>query len=78
MGSTFTVRISYLGKPLAGVRVDIGNAAEEKPTPKSFGVTAADGILKITNLAPGKYWLYTELLGISAVGNVSTSTNARL
>jgi hypothetical protein len=68
MGSTFTVRVSYLGKPLAGVRVDILNSSEEKPTPKSFGVTGADGTLKIRNLAAGKYWLYTELLGLSAGG----------
>src|SRR5262245_42279377 len=66
MGATFTVRITQMGKALPGVRVDVAKSTDEQSTPKFFGVTAADGTLKITNLPPGNYSIYTELLGISA------------
>ena len=61
----FVVRVTHAGRPLPGVNVWITNVEDQDH--KFFsGVTTGDGIVRVTNLPPGDYWLGAELLGIYA------------
>lgn len=66
MRSDFTVKIRHADKPLPGTTVEItgpqGTGGAKKFTVK----TDKDGIARITNLAPGDYWLNAEYLYIGA------------
>jgi hypothetical protein len=61
----FTVMVKHDGKPLPRVRVQV-TTATEKSEVRFSGVTADDGKLRISGLAPGDYWFGAELLGIGA------------
>jgi hypothetical protein len=67
MRPDFIVTIRHADKPLAGVSVKVASRAPDKDEVVWFsGVTGADGRVQVTNLAPGNYWIETDLLGISA------------
>jgi hypothetical protein len=63
----FTVRVTLGSAPLAKVNTWVTQwPGDEK---KLFtGVTGTDGNVRVSGLPPGEYWLYSELLGISAGG----------
>ncbi|HTA57307.1 MAG TPA: SpaA isopeptide-forming pilin-related protein [Candidatus Baltobacteraceae bacterium] len=69
MRHTFTVKVVHSGKPLTGVTVRIARSGEGGDEKFFLGTTGADGAVHITNLPPGHYWIYTDLLGISAGTN---------
>ena len=59
--------ITYGGRPLPGVAVEVRGFGGEKDNSKLFStVTALNGKVNVGDLPPGNYWLYTDLLGISA------------
>jgi hypothetical protein len=65
MRRDFIVRVAHDGKPLAGVSVQITGGAQEKSAKLFSDVTAGDGLVRVTKLRPGEYWLKAEVLGIS-------------
>jgi hypothetical protein len=64
--STFAVRVTHEGKPLAGVSVEIARFPQGNHSPVRSVVTAANGMARIENLPVGDYWLTAELLNIEA------------
>jgi hypothetical protein len=69
MRHTFKVRVVRDGKPLTGVTVRIARTGEAGDEKFFLGSTGPDGSVRITNLPPGHYWIYTDLLGIGAGTN---------
>jgi len=69
MHHSFKVRIVRNGKPLTGTTVRIARTGEAGNKKFFLGTTGSDGSVHITNLPPGNYWIYTDLLGISAGTN---------
>ena len=69
MHHSFKVRIVRNGKPLTGTTVRIARTGEAGNEKFFLGTTGSDGSVHITNLPPGNYWIYTDLLGISAGTN---------
>ena len=66
MRSEFAVKIRHADKPLPGATVEI-TGPQDISGAKTFAVTTnKDGIARITNLAPGDYWLDAEYLGVGA------------
>lgn len=69
MRRAFVVDITFGGKPLPGVAVEVRGFGGEKNNVKLFSsVTAPNGKVNVVELPPGNYWLNTEFLGISAGG----------
>jgi Carboxypeptidase regulatory-like domain len=67
MRRAFVVEITFGGKPLPGVAVEVRGFGGEKDNVKLFSsVTAANGKVNVGELPPGNYWLNSEFLGISA------------
>lgn len=56
------VAIKYEGRPLAGVSVHVVSKGVERFS----GLTDADGIVHLSGLEPGEYWINAEFLGIGA------------
>jgi hypothetical protein len=69
MRRDFVVDITYGGKPLPGVAVEVRGFGGEKDNSQLFSsVTAHNGKVNVGELLPGTYWLYAEFLGIPAGG----------
>jgi len=66
MRPNFKVRAFHDGKPLSGVSVRIARTGEGGSEKFFLGTTDPSGSVRITNLPPGNYWIYTDLLGIGA------------
>jgi Carboxypeptidase regulatory-like domain/Prealbumin-like fold domain len=66
MRSEFAVNIRHSAKPLPGAIVEITGPQGTKGAKKFTVTTDKDGIARITNLAPGDYWLNAEYLDIGA------------
>lgn len=66
MRQSFSVRVLHDNKPLADVTVRIAKTGEGGDEKFFVGTTDSNGLVRITNLPPGNYWIYTDLLGISA------------
>jgi len=62
MRREFAVRVQHDGTPLAGVSVQV---ISDGPIMFS-GSTESDGVVRVTNLPAGEYWLKAELLGVLA------------
>jgi len=62
----FRVRVLHANKPLPGVTVRIARTGEGGGEKFFLGTTDSNGLVRITNLPPGSYWIFTDLLGISA------------
>lgn len=66
MRSNFAVKIRHADEPLPGATVEI-TGPQGTSGAKKFTVTAdKDGIARVTDLAPGDYWLDAEYLNIGA------------
>jgi len=57
MRSDFAVKIRHADKPLPGATVEITGPQGTSGWRKFTVKTDKDGIARITNLAPGDYWL---------------------
>jgi len=66
MRSDFAVKIRHADKPLPGVAVEITGPQGTSSAKKFTVTTGTDGIARISNLAPGDYWLDAEYLDIGA------------
>ena len=66
MHSDFAVKIRHADKPLPGTTVEITGPQGTSGAKKFTVTTDKDGIARITNLAPGDYWLNAEYLDIGA------------
>jgi hypothetical protein len=66
MRSNFAVRVRHAGEPLPETRVEITGPQGTSGAKKFAVKTDNDGIARITNLAPGDYWLNAEYLDIGA------------
>ena len=66
MHSDFAVKIRHADKPLPGTTVEITGPQGTSGAKKFTVTTDSDGIARITNLAPGDYWLNAEYLDIGA------------
>lgn len=66
MRSGFAVKIRHADRPLSGVTIEITGPQGTSDAKKFAVTTEKDGIARITNLAPGDYWLNAEYLGIGA------------
>jgi len=66
MRSDFAVKIRHADKPLPGVAVEITGPQGTSGAKKFTVRTGTDGIARISNLAPGDYWLDAEYLDIGA------------
>ncbi len=66
MQQSFKVRVLHDDKPLPGVTVRIARTGEESDEKLFLGTTDSNGLVRITNLPSGNYWIFTDLLGISA------------
>lgn len=64
--SDFAVKIRHADKPLPGATVEITGPQGTSSAKKFTVTTDKDGIARITNLAPGDYWLNAEYLDIGA------------
>jgi hypothetical protein len=62
----FAVQITHQGIPIPGVTVQVTTNTEHNTTTVFSGLTASDGTVHISSLAPGNYWLRADLLGIVA------------
>jgi hypothetical protein len=62
----FAVKIRHANKPLPGATVEIAGPQGTSGARKFTVTTDKDGIARITNLAPGDYWLDAEYLDIGA------------
>jgi hypothetical protein len=63
MKRDFTLVVSYEGKPLIGVQVDIYALHPDRQ--RFTARTAADGTIRVKNLQPGNYWAVLDFAGIS-------------
>ena len=66
MRSDFAVKIRHMDKPLPEATVEITGPQGTSGARKFTVTTDKDGIARITNLAPGDYWLNAEYLDIGA------------
>ena len=66
MRSDFTIRIRHADKPLAEAAIEITGPQGTTDAKKFTVTTGKDGIARISNLAPGDYWLNAEYLDIGA------------
>jgi hypothetical protein len=66
MRQSFKVRVLHDDKPLPGVTVRIARTGEGGDEKFFLGTTDSNGLVRITNLPSGNYWIFTGLLGISA------------
>ncbi len=66
MRHSFKVKVFHDDKPLPGVTVRIARTGEDGDDKFFLGTTDPDGSVRITNLPPGNYWIFTDFLGISA------------
>jgi hypothetical protein len=64
--SDFAVKIRHADKPLPGTTIEITGPQGTSGAKKFAVKTDKDGIARITNLAPGDYWLNAEYLDIGA------------
>jgi hypothetical protein len=67
MRSDFAVKIRHTDKPLAGAAIEITGPQGTSDAKKFTVTTGKDGLARISNLAPGDYWLNAEYLEIGAV-----------
>jgi hypothetical protein len=63
---TFEVAVRHDGRPFRGATVEILSYAEGKPSTRFSGVTTSNGVVRFRDLPAGKYWLNTELMGVTA------------
>jgi hypothetical protein len=63
MRSTFTILVTHGDKPLAGVNFHV----MAKGVEQFSGVTDENGIVHVSKLPPGLYWLNGDLLGTGVV-----------
>ena len=63
---SFDVGVKHDGKPLRGVNVYITPNAGDGGGAVVSGATSSNGSFRVRDLPPGKYWLDSELLGVSA------------
>jgi Carboxypeptidase regulatory-like domain len=61
----FLVRVTHDDKPLAGVAVEVTTNSGES-IQQFFGISGADGTVRVSGLPPGEYWLKAEMLGVTA------------
>ncbi len=78
----FVVMVTHDGKPLEGVTIKVSAFGDGKATEHFFAKTSHDGTAQVVGLRPGNYWLFSDLLGISAGGgcfhvNVHPSMRAK-
>jgi hypothetical protein len=66
MRSDFAVKIRHADRPLAGAALEITGPQGTSDAKKFSVTTGKDGIARISNLAPGDYWLNAEYLVIGA------------
>jgi hypothetical protein len=66
MRSDFAVKIRHADKPLSGATLEITGPQGTSSAKKFTVTTDKSGIARITNLAPGDYWLNAEYLDIGA------------
>jgi hypothetical protein len=66
MRRDFAVRIRHADKPLPGATVEIIGPQGTNDAKRFTVTTGNDGVARITNLAPGDYWLNAEHLGVGA------------
>lgn len=66
MRSDFAVKIRHADKPLPGSTVEITGSQGTNDAKRFTVTTDKEGVARITNLAPGDYWLNAEHLGIGA------------
>ena len=66
MRSDFAVKIRHADKPLLGAAIEITGPQDTSDAKKFIVMTGKDGIARISNLAPGEYWLNAEYLNIGA------------
>jgi hypothetical protein len=66
MRRDFVVKIRHADKPLPGAIVEITGPQGTNDAKRFTVTTDKDGVARITNLAPGDYWLNAEHLGIGA------------
>jgi hypothetical protein len=66
MRSDFAVKIRHADKSLSGATVEITGPQGTSDAKKFTVTTEMDGIARVTNLAPGDYWLNAEYLDIGA------------
>jgi hypothetical protein len=72
MRSDFAVKIRHADKPLPGSTVEITGPQVTSGAKKFIVKTDEDGIVRVTNLAPGDYWLNAEYLDIGRLTIAST------
>jgi hypothetical protein len=65
MRQSFKVRVLHDDKPLPGVTVRIARTGEGGDEKFFLGTTDSNGLVHVTNLPSGNYWIFTDLLGIS-------------
>lgn len=65
MRRDFIITVTHDGKPLAGVSVQVTDGTQGKNAKLFSDVTAREGLVRVTKLPPGEYWLHAALLGIS-------------
>ena len=66
MRSDFAVKIRHADKPVPGVTVEVTGPQGTSGAKRFTVKTGKDGIARISNLAPGDYWLNAEYLNIGA------------
>lgn len=66
LARSFDVGVRHDGKPLRGVSVRITPNGVDGGAAVFSGTTSSNGSFRVKNLTPGKYWLTSELLGVSA------------
>lgn len=66
MRGDFAVKIRHADKPLPGASIEITGPQGTSDAKKLTVRTGKDGIARISNLAPGDYWLDAEYLDIGA------------
>jgi hypothetical protein len=66
MRTDFSVRIRHRNRPLRGATVEITGPQGTSGARRINVTTDKDGTARITNLAPGDYWLNAEYLDIGA------------
>lgn len=66
MRSNFAIKIRHADKPLPGAAIEITGPQGTSDWRKFLVTTDKDGIARISNLAPGDYWLDAEYLNIGA------------
>jgi hypothetical protein len=62
----FVVRVTYKGKALPGVHVEVTTLGDEENRVAFSGTTGGDGTVRVANLPPGKFDVDAEFLGIDA------------